>query len=186
MTDLMSLMTSTPGLPCRDEPDAFYSSDATERAYAARQCQQRCPLILACMRYALEGDEQHGVWGGVDFEARAMGCGTERGYQVHIRRREDVCPRCRAAHDEAVEANRRRLLAEAHRAGGTVRGYWMHRRLLEDACAACKRAQARKSAERREEQRAAGDKARAEWDARKAADPLQGAPVAVQPASRAA
>jgi hypothetical protein len=153
-SSLHDLMTRTPDLPCRTNPEPFFSDDPTERQYAAKQC-HRCPLLLACMRHALAADEQHGVWGGVDFEARAMGCGTERGYQIHIRRKEPACALCRTAHDERVEANRRHLLEVAHRAGGTVRGYWMHRRLGEEACEGCKRAQGRKSAERRERQRAA-------------------------------
>ncbi len=181
MTTLAHLAASTAGLPCRTtDPELWFSTNAVERADAARQCHS-CPLLLDCMRYALEADERYGVWGGVDFEARAIGCGTERGYQIHIRRKEPVCPLCRTAHDEAVEANRRRLLAEAHRAGGTAAGYWMHRRLGEDACAGCKRAQARKSQERRDREREAGDRARAAWDMRKVAEALRGAPAAVQP-----
>ena len=179
MTSLADLTATTPGLPCRTDPDAFFSPDPVERSYAAREC-HRCPLLLECMRYALAADEQHGVWGGVDFEARAMGCGTERGYQIHIRRKEPVCPRCRAAHDERVEANRRQLLEVAHRAGGTVRGYGMHRRLGEEACEGCKRAQGRASAKRRQREREACERAREAWDARKAAERLVGAPAAVQ------
>lgn len=152
MTTLHQLTATTPGLPCREDPAPFFSTDANERRYAARQC-HGCPLLLACQHYALKAKEQHGVWGGVDFEARAMGCGTERGYQIHKRRKETVCPQCQAAHDEAVEANRLRILAREHAAGGTTRGYWMHRRLGEEACVPCKRAVARKSAEQRERAR---------------------------------
>lgn len=185
MTSLATLTATTPNLPCRTDPTAFFSPDPTERQHAARQC-HRCPLLLACMQYALANDERHGVWGGVDFAARAIGCGTERAYQIHKRRKEQVCPQCQAAHDEAVDDNRRRLLVEAHTAGGTVRGYWMHRRLGEAACVPCKAAQARQSKARREQQRAAGDRARAAWDARKATEALRGAPAGVQPASCAA
>lgn len=173
---LHDLMTRTPGLPCRDEPAPWFSPDANDRRYAARQC-HACPLLLACMRYALDADEQHGVWGGVDFEARAMGCGTERGYQIHIRRKEQVCPRCQAAHDEAVEANRRRILAEAHAAGGTIRGYWMHRRLGEEACVPCKRACARKSAEQREKARQGAERPRSASVASGVAETLHAAPA---------
>jgi len=180
VTSLNDLTATTPGLPCRLDPDPFFSADPTERQYAAKQC-HRCPLLLECMRYALAADEQHGVWGGVDMEARAMGCGTERGYQTHVRRKEPVCALCRAAHDERVEANRRHLLEVAHRAGGTVRGYWMHRRLGEEACAGCKRAQGRKSAERRERQRAAAREARSAPVALIPAGPLLSPEAAVQP-----
>ncbi|WP_435252205.1 WhiB family transcriptional regulator [Streptomyces tendae] len=185
MTTLHDLMIRTPGLPCRLDPDAWFSTDATERHGAARQC-HACPLLLACQQHALANREQHGVWGGVDFEARAAGCGTDRGFQAHRTRGEQPCPLCRAAHDEAVEVERRRLLAVAHAAGGTARGYSMHRRLGEDACVPCKRAQARKSAEQRARAGAAAGAPVTELGDRRAAEPAPGVPVAVQPASRAA
>lgn len=153
MTSLHDLTATTPGLPCRRAPELWFSPNHIERQAAARQCHQ-CPLLLECMRTALATDEQFGVWGGVDFEARALGCGTGRGYHAHVRRREPVCARCQAAREEALEANRRRLLVVAHAAGGSVRGYWMHRRLGEEACVGCKGAQARQSADRRARTRA--------------------------------
>ncbi|MEV4335727.1 WhiB family transcriptional regulator [Streptomyces sp. NPDC049590] len=61
-----------PLLPCRTAPDLWFSPDPTDRAYAARQC-HTCPLLLGCMRQALAAGEKYGVWGGVDFEARAHG-----------------------------------------------------------------------------------------------------------------
>ncbi|MGA5506852.1 WhiB family transcriptional regulator [Streptomyces umbrinus] len=185
MTDLPRLAANTPGLPCRLDPEPFYSPDATERSYAAKQC-HRCPLLLDCMSYALAADERHGVWGGVDFAARAAGCGTERGYWTHHSRHEAQCEACQAAHDEAVEADRRRRLGAAHAGGGSVRGYWLHRRLNEEACVPCKRAVAAKSAERRAREREACDRARADWDARKVAEELRGAPGGVHALAAAA
>lgn len=185
MTSLFDLMTTTPGLPCRTLTAEYFSDDPTERQYAARQCHS-CPLLLACQQYALANEERYGVWGGVDFEARAIGCGTDRAYQIHKRRREQVCPECQAAHDEAVEDNRRRLLAEAHAAGGTRRGYWMHRRLGEEACVPCKAAQARRSQEQRGKKREAAERARGAWDAREVIEAPRGAYAGVQPASCAA
>jgi len=140
--------------PCRVDPGPWFSTDPTERTYAARQC-HACPMLLDCMRQALASDERFGVWGGVDFESRARGCGTDRGYRVHKRQHEEPCSLCQAAHDEAVDTERRRLLAEAHAAGGTTRGYWTHRALEEEACVPCKRACARQSQERRDRARAA-------------------------------
>ncbi|MFE3169304.1 WhiB family transcriptional regulator [Streptomyces sp. NPDC059224] len=173
MPSLATLTATTTGLPCREEPAPFFSTDPNERHYAARQC-HRCPLLLACQQHALATREQHGVWGGVDFEARAMGCGTERGYQVHLRRKQEVCPRCQAVHDEAVEANRRRLLELAHREGGTVRGYAMHRKLGERPCDGCRSAQGRQSAKRRERLRAEAARPCAPVVALEPAEPLRG------------
>lgn len=184
MATLHQLAATTPGLPCRTDMSLWFSTDPIERHDAAQQC-RHCPLLLACMQDALARDEQHGVWGGIDMEARAVGCGSERGYRRHVRRRETPCPGCRAAHDAAVEADRRRRLAVEHAAGGTVRGYAMHRRLGEEACRSCKRAQARKSAEARRA-RAGGGAPVTPLDGRRATEPTRGAQAAVQPASRAA
>ncbi|WTC56871.1 WhiB family transcriptional regulator [Streptomyces cellulosae] len=184
MTSLYDLMNRTPGLPCRTHTtpttDPWFSTDPTERQDAARQC-HRCPLLLACMQDALARREQHGVWGGVDFQARATGCGTDRGYRSHRSRGEKACPACQAAYDEAVEANRRRILAEAHAAGGTMRGYWMHLRLGEAACVLCKRACARQSQERRKADRAACERARRVWEAREVAEGENGPQAGAQP-----
>jgi hypothetical protein len=185
MTSLFDLTATTPNLPCRTLTAEFFSNDPIERQYAARQC-HRCPLLLACQQHALANEERYGVWGGVDFEARAMGCGTERAYQIHKRRKEQACPECQAAHDETVDANRRRLLALAHAAGGTTRGYWMHRRLGEESCVSCKAAQARRSQERRNGQRAGAERARGTWGAREVIEAPRGAYAGVQPASCAA
>ncbi|WP_318202923.1 WhiB family transcriptional regulator [Streptomyces sp. SCL15-4] len=67
-----------PAAPCRTDPDRWFSTDPTERAYAARQCHP-CPLLLSCMRQALAAGETHGVWGGVDFETRPRRARTAAG-----------------------------------------------------------------------------------------------------------
>jgi len=180
VTSLHDLMTRTAGLPCREQPEPFFSPDQAERQYAAREC-HRCPLLLACMRHALAADERWGVWGGVDFEARAAGCGTERGYANHKRQQEAVCSACQAAHEETVEANRLRILAREHAAGGSIRGYWMHRRLGEEACVPCKRACARKSAQQRERARRGREQPSAAPVAPGPAEVLLSPQAAVQP-----
>lgn len=185
MNDLHDLAARTPGLPCRTDMALWFSTDPSERHNAAQQC-RACPLLLACMQDALAREERHGVWGGVDFEARAAGCGTERGYANHKRQQEPACPACQAAHDEAVEANRRRILAREHAAGGSIRGYWMHRRLGEEACVPCRRACARLSQERRDRARAAAERARGGWGGREVVESVPGAPAGAQPLCRAA
>lgn len=30
-------------------------------------CREMCPVRTACLRMALDNDEQHGIWGGFDF-----------------------------------------------------------------------------------------------------------------------
>ena len=79
-------------------------------AYGRSIC-NRCPVREACLTYALEAGERHGLWGGLDEAERhalrkrtkpvrkAPDHGTERGYKQHKRLGEDACQPC-------VEANR--------------------------------------------------------------------------------
>lgn len=178
MTSLHQLTASTAGLPCRiTDPNLWFSDNPTDRRYAARQCGS-CPTLLACRLYSLETEQQWGVWGGVDMTAVETYCGSSRGYQIHRRNAETPCEACQTAHDEAVEAQRRRRLAEEHAKGGSVRGYWQHRHLGEKPCAECKRAVGRKSRERRERERAAAERARDAWDAPTPTEVLRGAQTA--------
>lgn len=44
-------------------PDAWYGkSDSTSKA---RMLCQGCPVSSQCLAYALENDEQYGIWGGM-------------------------------------------------------------------------------------------------------------------------
>ncbi|MGY0067693.1 WhiB family transcriptional regulator [Streptomyces sp. QTS137] len=136
MTSLHDLTATTAGLPCRLDPDPWFSDFALDRRYAARQC-GGCLLLLACRLYALESDQRWGVWGGVDMTAVPTHCGTERGHRMHVRDGEPPCEPCRDAHASLVEKRRREQLEVEHAKGGSVRGYEVHRRLGEDACAGC-------------------------------------------------
>ena len=120
-TALHDLMTATPGLVCRDDPEPFFSDNPIERHYAAGLCTS-CPLLLACGQHAIEANEAHGVWGGMDLDARRNGCGTQLGFFRHAGRGETPCPACRAAHEETVRLDRIRQLAEIHAVGGSVWG----------------------------------------------------------------
>lgn len=185
MTDLPHLAASTPNLPCRLDPDAFFSTDPTERQYAATLCGP-CPIRLQCASYAIANDEQDGVWGGMDLAARVIGCGTVRGFRRHRGRDEVPCPRCQNAYDEAVSADRERRLGVEHGLGGTVRGYWLHWRMGEDACRPCKTAQGRKSAERRARARSRAEGLRVAAVTSGAAEPPRGAAEGVQGLAAAA
>lgn len=185
MTDLPRLAASTPGLPCRPDPEPFFSTDPTERQYAATLCGP-CPIRVQCAAYAIANDEQDGVWGGMDLAARVIGCGTVRGFRVHRRRGEEPCPRCQSAHEESVTADRLRRLGVEHGLGGTTRGYWLHWRLGEDACRPCKTAQARKSADRRAQARARAERPRVASVTSGAADVVRGAPAGVHALTAAA
>ncbi len=180
MTSLHQLTATTTGLPCRTtDPELWYSDNPTDRHYASRQC-GACPILLACRLYALDSHQQWGVWGGVDMTAVETHCGSSRGYQIHRRNGEQPCEACQTAHDEAVEADRRRRLSVEHGRGGSVAGYHLHRRLGEEACVACRAALGRQSKERRERERAAAERSRGAWGVHEVTGPVQGAQAAVQ------
>ncbi|PWI08347.1 hypothetical protein DIZ27_23195 [Streptomyces sp. NWU339] len=159
MTALHDLMIRTPGLPCRLDPEPFFSDNTRERDAAVRACQP-CPLRDACAEFAIAEREPYGVWGGTtaadrrsfadgrpwrfDEQGRLrQACGSESAYRAHHTYREKpgvdcVGGDCVAAHEAVVEARRRERLAEEHAKGGTGTGYFLHRRLGETACDSCK------------------------------------------------
>ncbi|MFJ9530475.1 WhiB family transcriptional regulator [Streptomyces cyaneofuscatus] len=56
---------------CRDEdPDLFFpigtSGPAIAQAEEAKAVCRRCPVMEACLDWALESGQDHGVWGGTD------------------------------------------------------------------------------------------------------------------------
>lgn len=58
-----------------DIGDDFYAhghgaSSTATRLYAKRIC-RGCPVMAECLQWALEHDEQEGVWGGLDPNERA-------------------------------------------------------------------------------------------------------------------
>lgn len=55
-------------VPCQNYPDAFFTFDEDGRNNSfltARELCQQCPIRLICLSYALDNDEEHGVWGGL-------------------------------------------------------------------------------------------------------------------------
>jgi len=180
MTTLHDLMIRTPGLPCRDDPEPFFSDHPIDRHYAASLC-HTCPLLLACGQYATQTRQQFGVWGGMDLHTRELGCGTNRGFFAHCGRGETPCAPCRAAHEEALAEDRRRRLDVEHRKGGTVWGYQLHRKLGERACAACRTANSQMSARWRARGRGAAERAVTPLGDRRVAEEPQGRQTGAQP-----
>ena len=198
MTNLLDAITTTPGLPCRTEPDRWYSDNTSERAWAQRQC-FGCPLQRECAQYAIETREQWGVWGATtaadrrsfrdgrpwrldDLGRLRLACGSEDAYRAHFGYREQPCEECVQAHEVQIEAQRRARLAEEHAKGGSGVGYWLHRRLNEPACRTCLDALKAEKAARTVRGPGRGRTgARAISVAPGVADPAPGAPAAVQP-----
>ena len=63
-------------LPCRREPDLFFSEDPQSLRLAKALC-EHCPVRDACLAGALERGEPWGVWGGELFD-RGMIIGGKR------------------------------------------------------------------------------------------------------------
>ncbi|MET9804664.1 WhiB family transcriptional regulator [Streptomyces sp. NPDC006368] len=60
---------------CRDEdPDLFFPIGSTGMALLqveeARSVCRRCPVMERCGTWALENNQEHGVWGGLSEEER--------------------------------------------------------------------------------------------------------------------
>ncbi|MFD5211512.1 WhiB family transcriptional regulator [Streptomyces anulatus] len=60
---------------CRDEdPDLFFpvgtSGPAVVQAEEAKAVCRTCPVMEACLDWALESGQDHGVWGGTDEDDR--------------------------------------------------------------------------------------------------------------------
>ncbi|MFD4572068.1 WhiB family transcriptional regulator [Streptomyces sp. NPDC058417] len=203
MTTLHDLAAVTPGLPCRTtDPELWFSRSSSERALAVALCED-CPIRQACAQYAIDNRGVSGVWGGTTLADRSrfwtgqrhrldeagrirLVCGSERAYRAHFSYREQPGPDCAdgdcvAAHEELVTVRRRERLAAEHAKGGSAAGYFIHRRMGDPVCDGCREALRAERRERRERERAAGDRARAAWDARKAAERVAGPQAAVQP-----
>lgn len=98
------------------DPDLFYpvgqGPDALNNTDKAKAVCSGCPVQAACLQYAIETGEEHGIWGGLDeMERRAMRgrkgrhggarqlapCGTTAAHRRHTRRGEPVDAACREA-----------------------------------------------------------------------------------------
>ena len=65
---------------CRTiDPDLWFP-EGSSTGYAAKKMCRRCPVMDECLRYALDNNEQYGVWGG-------MGSSERRNMRRRLRRR---------------------------------------------------------------------------------------------------
>jgi WhiB family redox-sensing transcriptional regulator len=56
---------SEPGV----DPDIFYEAHY-KSVYEAKKVCDRCPLVMKCLDYALDEEEEWGVWGGLSADER--------------------------------------------------------------------------------------------------------------------
>lgn len=64
--ELCRLQDENPVYPCAGRPALYTESEYITQDEADIIC-HGCPLLKACYDFALANDEQHGVWGGVNF-----------------------------------------------------------------------------------------------------------------------
>jgi WhiB family redox-sensing transcriptional regulator len=64
MTSYTGAVPDTRRTPaCRDDADLMFETNATSVALAKSIC-GGCPVRAACLAWALNSEEEHGVWGG--------------------------------------------------------------------------------------------------------------------------
>ncbi|NBU23917.1 MAG: WhiB family transcriptional regulator [Actinobacteria bacterium] len=67
---LLQSIHAVGGVPCEKYPQLFYPEDFPDpehRAIATRTAKkvcQQCPIIEQCFEYALETNQEFGIWGG--------------------------------------------------------------------------------------------------------------------------
>jgi hypothetical protein len=67
--DLGAAIDNLGGVACENIPDAFFYDPESPQRYEmiriAKSLCDACPLKLLCLEYALEAEEEHGIWGGM-------------------------------------------------------------------------------------------------------------------------
>ena len=67
---------------CKDaDPEAFFPEDRGPGTTAKKLCAV-CPVRPQCLQYALDNNEEHGIWGGLGRQARKK---LVRASQEHVR-----------------------------------------------------------------------------------------------------
>ncbi len=64
-------------LCAQTDPEAFFPDLASQAKAAKRVCAS-CPVIRDCFKYAIDTEQEFGVWGGVDFTIRRTDKGIRR------------------------------------------------------------------------------------------------------------
>jgi WhiB family redox-sensing transcriptional regulator len=92
--ELTSQIVSLGGVPCESVPDAFFidqgDANSVQKGKLARKLCSECPVRLLCLEYALESNEDEGMWGGLSsperFKLRKRRVASEGVYSDSFRR----------------------------------------------------------------------------------------------------
>ncbi len=74
-------------VPCHSAPDLYFTDEDSGSLTVANRmalelCQQ-CPVIELCLKYAMEAEEIHGIWGGTSQSQRRLA--FKRNRAKHLR-----------------------------------------------------------------------------------------------------
>lgn len=53
------------------DPELWYPHEKGDPGIQAKRICRRCPVRIECLQYALDNDEQHGIWGGKSRQERS-------------------------------------------------------------------------------------------------------------------
>lgn len=67
--DLIRAIDANGGVACQEVPDAFFielgDGNCGYKTRVAKNLCEECPVKFECLQYALESNEQEGIWGGL-------------------------------------------------------------------------------------------------------------------------
>lgn len=52
------------------DPELWYPHDKGDPGVAAKRICRGCPVRIECLEYALDNNEDHGIWGGLSRQER--------------------------------------------------------------------------------------------------------------------
>lgn len=84
----LTVMASEADVPCRVDPELWFSTDREEEHQAAEIC-RHCPIQTQCLEWALEANERHGTWGGLTADERRSLIRRRRNAEAARRRGEE-------------------------------------------------------------------------------------------------
>ena len=94
---------------CRGANQAIFFPERGGDAWTAFRICATCPVRVECLDYAIDNPDVVGIWGGMSDRKRTLlrrqprpkpdsPCGTNNGYQRHMRIGTTPCGPCRMAH----------------------------------------------------------------------------------------
>lgn len=86
----------------------FFARSAEDRYAARAVCLSVCPVRWKCLQFALESQEIHGIWGGVDDYEIRRALSVDHLGQPARRARAPRCPYCVKSNLSTIEKKRAR------------------------------------------------------------------------------